>query len=128
MARRTPRQEATHEKTLTPLQERCEQCGQPLWVAYHGHRTVTTLSGLWKLTLVVRESYRADLSVLSSAVSTGRRRALGTAAWRIRPGSDCLDWPVAVSRPPQCAGDASGPLGPWHPHCRAQCDLVDAAL
>ena len=55
MARRTPRLEATHEKTLTPLQECCEQCGQPLWVAYHGHRTVTTLSGLWKLTLVVRQ-------------------------------------------------------------------------
>jgi MULE transposase domain len=55
MARRTPRLEATHEKTLTPLKERCEQCGQPLWVAYHGHRTVTTLSGVWKLTLVVRQ-------------------------------------------------------------------------
>src|SRR5439155_13056795 len=85
MARRSPRLEATHEKTLTPLQERCEQCGQPLWVAYHGHRTVTTLSGLWKLTLLVRESDPAELSTLSSAGSTGRRRALGTAAWRMRP-------------------------------------------
>src|SRR6266571_2380141 len=55
MARRTPRPQATHEKTLTPLKEYCEQCGQPLWVAYHGHRTVSTLSGLWKLTLVVRQ-------------------------------------------------------------------------
>src|SRR5439155_8716533 len=55
MARRTRRLEATHEKTLTPLKASCEQCGQPLWVAYHGHRTVTTLSGLWKLTLVVRQ-------------------------------------------------------------------------
>jgi hypothetical protein len=55
MARRTPRPQATHEMTLTPLQERCEQCGQPLWVAYHGHRTVSRLSGLWKLTLVVRQ-------------------------------------------------------------------------
>jgi hypothetical protein len=54
MARRTPRLEATHETTLRPLKDRCEQCGQPLWVAYHRHRTVTTLSGLWKLTLVVR--------------------------------------------------------------------------
>ena len=85
MARRTPRLEATQEKTLTPLKERCEQCGQLLWVAYHGHRTVTTLSGLWKLTLVVQKSYRAELSALSSALSTGRRRALGAAAWRIRP-------------------------------------------
>jgi hypothetical protein len=55
MARRTPRAQATHEMTLTPLQERCEECGQPLWVAYHAHRTITTLSGLWKLTLVVRQ-------------------------------------------------------------------------
>src|SRR5213593_4424810 len=55
MARRTPRLEATHEKTLTPLKERCEQCGQPLWVACHSHRTVTTLSGLCKLRLVVRQ-------------------------------------------------------------------------
>jgi MULE transposase domain len=55
MARRTPRPEATREKTLTPLKEQCEQCGQPLWVAYHGHRTVSTLSGVWKLTVVVRQ-------------------------------------------------------------------------
>src|SRR5437588_9229704 len=55
MARRTPRPEATHEMTLVPLQERCEECGQLLWVANHGHRTVTCLDGLWKLTLVVRQ-------------------------------------------------------------------------
>src|SRR5881398_282382 len=55
MARRTPRPQATQEKILTPLKEHCEQCGHPLWVANHSHRTVTTLSGLWKLTLVVRQ-------------------------------------------------------------------------
>ncbi|SRR5258708_39966694 len=55
MARRSPRPEATQEKLLTPLKERCEQCGHPLWVANHSHRTVTTPSGLWKLTLVVRQ-------------------------------------------------------------------------
>lgn len=54
MARRTPRPQATHEKTLTPLKECCESCGHPLWVAKHSHRTVMMLSGLWKLTLVVR--------------------------------------------------------------------------
>ena len=42
MARRALRPEATQEKTLTPLKEHCEQCGQLLWVAYHGHRTVTS--------------------------------------------------------------------------------------
>jgi len=54
MRGRTPRQEATHSIRLTPLKESCEQCGQPLWVGYHGSRTVTRLDGLWKLTIVVR--------------------------------------------------------------------------
>jgi hypothetical protein len=54
MRGRTPRQEATHSIRLTPLNEGCEECGQPLWVAYHGSCTVTRLDGLWKLTIVVR--------------------------------------------------------------------------
>jgi hypothetical protein len=54
MARRTPRPIASHAMTLTPLKEFCEQCGQPLWVGYHGHRTVMKLDGLWRLTIVVR--------------------------------------------------------------------------
>src|SRR6266516_3639987 len=54
MRGRTPRQEATHSIRLTPLKESCEQCGQPLWVGYHGSRTVTKLDGLWRLTIVVR--------------------------------------------------------------------------
>lgn len=33
MARRSPRPMAAHEKTLYPLREVCEACGQPLWVA-----------------------------------------------------------------------------------------------
>jgi hypothetical protein len=54
MKGRTARAEATNALTLTPLKEECEQCGQPLWVGYHGHRIVTKLDGLWKLTVVVR--------------------------------------------------------------------------
>ncbi len=46
--------EVTFIATLTPLKEFCEQCGQQLWVGYHGHRTVTKLDGLWRLTIVVR--------------------------------------------------------------------------
>ena len=60
MARRTPRPQATQTITLTPLQESCEQCGQPLWVGYHGHRTVTRLDGLWKLTIVVRRCMQPE--------------------------------------------------------------------
>ncbi len=54
MRGRTPRLEATHAIRLTPLNEWCQQCGHPLWVGYHGSRTVTRLDGLWKLTIVVR--------------------------------------------------------------------------
>ena len=46
--------------TLTPLKEYCEQCGQLLWVGYHGHRTVTKLDGLWKLTIVVRRCMQPE--------------------------------------------------------------------
>jgi hypothetical protein len=60
MARRTPRPMATHEKTLYPLREVCEGCGQPLWVAYHGHRDVVTLSGQWHLTLVISQCVQPD--------------------------------------------------------------------
>ena len=60
MARRTPRPEATQKKILIPFKERCEQCGQSLSVANHGHRTVTTLSGMWKLTLVIRQCIQPD--------------------------------------------------------------------
>src|SRR2546421_3186653 len=55
MARRSARPEAAHEVTLTPLKECCDQCGQFLWVAHHSHRTVAMLSGLWRMTLVVRQ-------------------------------------------------------------------------
>jgi MULE transposase domain len=60
MKGRTVRAEATHALTLTPLQEQCEQCGQPLWVSYHAHRTVTRLDGLWKLTVVVRRCVQPE--------------------------------------------------------------------
>src|SRR2546430_2133054 len=62
MVRRTrpPRPQATHAMTLTPLKEYCEQCGQPLWVGYHGSRTVTRLDGLWKLTIVVRRCIQPE--------------------------------------------------------------------
>lgn len=55
MARRTARPAATHTAFLTPLRDICDQCGKRLWVAYHRTRTVTTLEGLYRLTLVVRQ-------------------------------------------------------------------------
>lgn len=55
MARRTSRPAATRTAILSPLRDMCDQCGKRLWVAYHRTRTVTTLQGLCRLTLVVRQ-------------------------------------------------------------------------
>ena len=53
MARRRRRPPA-HSPGLAPLRTRCVGCGGPLWVAYHSHRTVTTLEGAVRLRLQVR--------------------------------------------------------------------------
>src|SRR2546425_11104879 len=126
MARRNPRPEATQEKILTPLKECCEQCGQPLWVANHSHRTVTTLSGLWKLTLVVRQCIEPTCPRFHQRYrpeEEGRCRMANSAVAR-----DCFDRSVALSRTPQCPRNASGASGARHQCCAAQCDLFDAAL
>jgi len=54
MVRRKPRPAAATHQTLEPCQSRCWVCDGPLWVAYHGHRTLATLDGVVRLTLVVR--------------------------------------------------------------------------
>ncbi len=45
---------ATTEQRLSPLRTQCVGCGQPMWVAYHTQRTITTLQGISRLTLHVR--------------------------------------------------------------------------
>ncbi len=54
MARRQARPAAPRQYTLEPYQRRCPHCGAPAHVAYHSRRTVATLDGLYRLTLVVR--------------------------------------------------------------------------
>ena len=44
----------TREQVLTPQREQCSACGRRLWVAYHEHRRVVCLDGVWGLTLRVR--------------------------------------------------------------------------
>ena len=100
MARRTPRLEATHEKTLLPLKERCEQCGQLLWVAYHRHRTVTTLSGLWKLTLVVRQGIQPSCPGFHQRYHPEEEGRLPVATWRVWLRGDCTGWEMAFSGAP----------------------------
>jgi hypothetical protein len=54
MARREARPFAQRAVRLTPLHQQCVSCQQRLWVAYHAQRTLMTLGGLVRLTLVVR--------------------------------------------------------------------------
>jgi hypothetical protein len=54
MARKDRRPAATGERVLTPQWSQCTECGQPMRVAYHTQRTITTLQGIWHLTLRVR--------------------------------------------------------------------------
>ena len=54
MARRTRRPAPTHQQFLEPLRTRCPHCEGPLWAAYVNWRTVTTLTGVYRLTLRIR--------------------------------------------------------------------------
>lgn len=54
MARKGCRAAATAEQTLTCVRTQCAGCNQPMWVAYHTQRTVTTLQGICRLTLCIR--------------------------------------------------------------------------
>jgi hypothetical protein len=60
MARRRRRPPARQHKDLEPVRTRCVACGGPLWVAYHSHRTVTTLDDVVRLRLQVRRCIRPD--------------------------------------------------------------------
>jgi len=51
MARKQARPEATHDATLDLLEKACRGCGKRLQMARHGHRKVTTLEGVYRLTL-----------------------------------------------------------------------------
>lgn len=53
MARKTARPAATQQITLKPLQTTCRACGSQMRMGHHSHRTVTTLSGVTRLTLPV---------------------------------------------------------------------------
>lgn len=48
------------ERVLTPEREHCATCGQRLWIAYHTHRRVVRLDGVWRLTLRIRRCRNQD--------------------------------------------------------------------
>jgi Transposase, Mutator family len=58
MARRTRRPAPTHHRLLEPCRDRCPHCGGPAHVAYHNARTVTALTGVYRLTLRIRRCIR----------------------------------------------------------------------
>lgn len=68
MARRGSRASAvTQEDVLTPAREDCPVCGQRMWIAYHEHRRVVRLDGVWGLTLRVRRCHNSDCAAYHQA-------------------------------------------------------------
>lgn len=68
MGRRGSRAAAvTQEQVLTPEREECPSCGQRLWVAYHEHRRVVRLDGVWRLTLRVRRCRNRECAAYHQA-------------------------------------------------------------
>lgn len=63
MARTRHRPAASSHQDLAPIRTRCPACDQPLWVAYHTQRTLTTLDGLVHLTLSVRRCHNPDCAL-----------------------------------------------------------------
>lgn len=50
----------TQACVLTPERANCPTCGQRMWVAYHEHRRVVRLDGVWELTLRIRRCHNQD--------------------------------------------------------------------
>ena len=67
MARNQPRPQAASELRLEPLDENCPICERRLWVAYHGVRTVATLSEVVRLRLVVRRCVNRECEIYHEA-------------------------------------------------------------
>jgi hypothetical protein len=86
MGRTGSRPAATHEQVLTPQREDCRVCGQRLWVAYHEHRTVVRLDGLWRLTLRVRRCQNRGCAQYHRAVVPEE-----AGAWALPQGEFGLD-------------------------------------
>lgn len=62
MARKAARPEPDFEKTLTTLRKNCPECGCRMWADYDNGRTITSLTGLVRLTLKVRRCHHEECS------------------------------------------------------------------
>jgi hypothetical protein len=76
MARRAHRPPATSTRTLEPSATRCPECHQPLWVAYHRHRLITTLDGIIRLTVRVRRCRNRACALYHKPVRSEEEGAL----------------------------------------------------
>src|SRR5207244_1674491 len=95
MARRSARPEAAHEVTLTPLKERCEQCGQFLWVADLWQR----YEELVTLRITDQERIKARLQKQGHVILAldGLQPDVGhEVLWVVR---DCLSEEILLARP-----------------------------
>ena len=57
----------TQACVLTPERADCPTCGQRMWIAYHEHRRVVRLAGVWGLTLRVRRCRNQDCAAYHQA-------------------------------------------------------------
>jgi Transposase, Mutator family len=60
MAGKTPRPQATQERTLTPMLTHCPECGHRLWWDYTNDRKVAALDGVVRLWLQSRRCPNPD--------------------------------------------------------------------
>jgi hypothetical protein len=67
MARKESRPPAKLHERLEPQRKSCIECGRRMWVAYHTQRSVLTLQGLCRLTIVIRRCRNAACSQYQQA-------------------------------------------------------------
>src|SRR5436309_16039399 len=86
MSRIHPRPLAPTILHLAALQTRCRSCGGPLWVAYHKHRQIHTLTGLVRLILPARRCPNPACALYHQPV-----RPEGEGHYALPPGEAGLD-------------------------------------
>jgi hypothetical protein len=60
MPRTTPRPEPTYHNELIPATELCPACGRKMVADYHNHRTLTTLEGVGRFSLLIRRCHNQN--------------------------------------------------------------------
>jgi hypothetical protein len=101
MSRKQPRPQATIQLRLEPFNDRCRECGQPLWVAYHNFRTIATLDGLLGLRLVVRRCVNGGCQRYHRPYRPEEEGAFALPQGTLRPRRHRFSWGSALCSAPQ---------------------------